>query len=61
MARFGAKEGDDLRLVPLFPIGPFTPTSHCPHHGPLRKGSEFCCMVCSQSAIGDGRPSGAET
>ncbi len=41
------------RLVPLFPIGPFTPQSTCPHHGPIRPGSVFCCMVCSQSGMDD--------
>ena len=41
------------RLVPLFPIGAFTPRSACPHHGPIRTGSDFCCMVCSQSGIDD--------
>lgn len=48
---------DDLnrppRLVPLFPIGAFTPGSACPHHGPIRAGSVFCCMVCSQSGVDD--------
>ncbi len=42
-----------LRLVPLFPIGAFTPRSSCPHHGPIRSGSVFCCMVCSQSGLDD--------
>ncbi len=41
------------RLVPLFPIGEFTPRSACPHHGPLRAGSVLCCMVCSQSGVDD--------
>jgi hypothetical protein len=41
------------RLVPLFPIGPFTPQSTCPHHGPIRPGSVFCCMVCSRSGMDD--------
>jgi hypothetical protein len=41
------------RLVPLFPIGPFTPQSQCPHHGPIRTGSVFCCMVCSRSGMDD--------
>jgi hypothetical protein len=41
------------RLVPLFPIGGFTPRSTCPHHGPIRAGSVFCCMVCSQSGVDD--------
>jgi hypothetical protein len=43
------------RLVPLFPIGPFTPQSTCPHHGPIRVGSVFCCMVCHRSGM-DGHP-----
>jgi len=43
------------RLVPLFPIGPFTPSSACPHHGPIPAGSVLCCMVCSRSGI-DGHP-----
>ena len=41
------------RLIPLFPIGAFTPRSACPHHGPIRTGSDFCCMVCSQSGVDD--------
>jgi hypothetical protein len=44
-----------LELVPLFPIGPFTPSSECPHRGPIREGSLLCCMVCSASGI-DGHP-----
>lgn len=44
-----------LELVPLFPIGAFTPASECPHRGPIRPGSLFCCMVCSQSGV-DGHP-----
>jgi hypothetical protein len=43
------------RLIPLFPIGPFTPGATCAHHGNIRPGSVFCCMVCSQSGI-DGHP-----
>ena len=43
------------RLVPLFPIGPFTPQAACSHHGPIRPGSMFCCMVCSHSGM-DGHP-----
>ncbi len=41
------------RLVPLFPVGAFTPQSTCPHHGPIRAGSSFCCMVCSRSGVDD--------
>jgi hypothetical protein len=41
------------RLVPLFPIGPFTPQSVCPHRGAIRPGSVFCCMVCSRSGMDD--------
>jgi hypothetical protein len=41
------------RLVPLFPIGPFTPASACPHQGPIRRGSVICCMVCSRSGMDD--------
>lgn len=44
-----------LFLVPLFPIGPFTPTSKCPHCGPIPEGSILCCMVCSASGM-DGHP-----
>jgi hypothetical protein len=41
------------RLVPFFPIGPFTPQSRCSHRGPIRPGSRFCCMVCSRSGVDD--------
>jgi hypothetical protein len=37
------------RLVPLFPIGPFTPDTRCGHRHPIRAGSVFCCMVCHSS------------
>ncbi len=36
-------------LVPLFPIGPFTPRSPCAHHTPIAPGSILCCMVCHRS------------
>ena len=36
-------------LEPLYPITPLVPASPCPHHGPIRAGSVFCCMVCHQS------------
>ncbi len=38
-------------LVPLFPLTPLTPDSACPHYGPIRHGSIFCCMVCSRSGM----------
>lgn len=41
--------------VPLFPASPLVPTSGCPHHRPIRKGSVFVCMVCHQSGM-DGHP-----
>lgn len=37
------------RLQPLFGVKPFTPVQECPHHGPIRQGSVFCCMHCHQS------------
>jgi hypothetical protein len=39
------------RLIPLFPIGPYTPQSDCPHHEPIGQGSAFCCMVCHRSGM----------
>lgn len=41
------------RLIPLFPIESFTPTSTCGHHRPIRTGSRFCCMVCHTSGMDD--------
>lgn len=38
-------------LIPIFPVQAFTPRSECPHHGPIRPGTPFCCMVCSQSGM----------
>jgi len=35
--------------TPLFPVVPFDPLAPCPHHGPIRRGSHLCCMVCHQS------------
>jgi hypothetical protein len=40
-------------LVPLFPLGHFTPLSACRHHGPIEPGSLFCCVVCHCSGIDD--------
>jgi hypothetical protein len=41
------------RLVPLFPIGPYTPQSACPHRVPIEPGSLLCCMVCHRSGVDD--------
>jgi hypothetical protein len=41
-----------LRLEPKFPAL-FTPTSECPHDGPLPRGSKDVCMVCHK--VGHGR------
>lgn len=46
-----AAESRRPMLIPLFPVGEFTPQSRCPHTGPLRRGSVFCCMVCHQSGL----------
>jgi hypothetical protein len=37
------------RLVPLFPVGSYTPQSTCGHRGPIEPGSLFCCMICHSS------------
>jgi hypothetical protein len=36
----------DVSLLPLFPVGGLTPSSHCPHHGPIRPGEPVYCVVC---------------
>jgi hypothetical protein len=41
------------RLVPLFPIGSYTPQSACRHRQPLERGSLFCCVVCHCTGIDD--------
>jgi hypothetical protein len=41
------------RLVPLFPVGSYTPHSQCAHRGPIERGSFFCCMVCHASGQDD--------
>jgi hypothetical protein len=39
-------------LVPLFPLPTmFSPQSACPHHGEIRRGSWFCCMICHRSGM----------
>jgi hypothetical protein len=42
-----------FRLIPLFPIGAFTPRSACPHHDTIERGSRLCCMVCHGSGMDD--------
>jgi hypothetical protein len=37
-------------LVPLFPVGPFVPSSPCPHRRAFPSGSLLCCMVCHKSS-----------
>jgi hypothetical protein len=46
---------DDVgfRLIPLFPIGAFTPQSACPHHDSIKRDSRLCCMVCHASGMDD--------
>ncbi len=39
------------RLVPLFPIGAYTPQSTCAHRRPIEPGSSLCCMVCHTSGM----------
>jgi hypothetical protein len=41
------------RLIPLFPIGAYTPQSTCAHQGSIEPGSLFCCMVCHCSGVDD--------
>jgi hypothetical protein len=61
VARASARESSALRqirgrvpwLVPLFPIGPYTPRSSCGHHKPFVAGSVLCCMVCHRSGWDD--------
>jgi hypothetical protein len=42
---------DEPRLTLFFPVTPFTPHSHCPHQGPIARGSRLCCAVCHQSGL----------
>jgi hypothetical protein len=39
------------RLVPLFPLGPYTPHSSCRHKRPIQSGSLLCCMICHESGM----------
>lgn len=48
----------EREFVPLFPIGQFTPTSECPHRGPIKRDSSFVCMCepCGYSSGYDDHP-----
>ncbi len=37
------------QLIPLFPVGNYTPDSECGHCEPIQEGSAFCCMICHMS------------
>ena len=41
------------QLLPLFPVGNYTPDSPCAHFEPIPYGSAFCCMVCHISGLDD--------
>jgi hypothetical protein len=41
--------GPRVRL--MFPAGSLTPSSPCPHRGPIRKGDRVVCMVCHASGL----------
>lgn len=47
--------GRVTHLEPVFPAGPFTPSSPCADHAGIDRGSAECCMVCHQSGL-DGHP-----
>lgn len=47
----GLEQSPRFKLRPLSPVEPLTPESKCPHHGPIRRGSLLCCMVCHQSGM----------
>lgn len=49
----GRRDEPEFELIPLFPIGAFTPQSTCSHRNPIEKGSRFCCMVCHASGMDD--------
>lgn len=40
-----------LRVIPLFPVGPLTPSSPCPHRGRIPEGSRLYCVVCDQTGV----------
>lgn len=39
------------RVIPLFPVGPLTPLSECPHRGNIPPGSRYYCVVCDQTGV----------
>lgn len=49
----GRPDEPGFRLLPLFPIGAFTPQSACSHRDPMEPGSRLCCMVCHASGMDD--------
>jgi hypothetical protein len=49
-------EARDPRMMLLYPVGPLTPTSPCPHSGPIPKGERIVCLVCHQSGLDDVHP-----
>jgi hypothetical protein len=61
VARALSQENSDLAanslllpsLIPLFPVGPYTPHSSCGHYQPIPPGSRLCCMVCHCSGMDD--------
>ena len=49
----GPPRRNPIRLEPLFPITSFVPGSTCPHHGPIKRTSVFCCMICHATGRDD--------
>lgn len=47
----GPKPRRDPRVALLFPTNQLTPSSPCPHDGPIRKGDRVVCMVCHASGL----------
>ena len=41
------------QLIPLFPVGNYTPSSPCAHRSRIERGSFFCCMICHASGQDD--------
>jgi hypothetical protein len=51
MTGYLAKRAKEPHLEPMFPVTQFEPGSTCSHHGPIRRGSSFVCMVCHKSGM----------